>query len=484
MKIIMKKVFVLLGFLCSVAFMIQVKASSWYFLWEEDTTVVEVPLGGNLQNYIHIPKAMLYRDDVALKDAEIHYITTGDWLYLLTDVDTSKVGEYQVWYKAIENKYQPGQCNGYKTIVTFKVVDLERPVILECPEKITYLVGATKPDYKSKIIATDNSGAVTIRVDDTSVDYSLIGNYQVKVEVSDGAFIETKQIELEVTDPKGPVVTCLDENDHIVLDLNSKVSLASHFKAMDRKDGDVTSSIRYSPFSTTEEKTFPLSVSFQDSDGNITSVEVQIEIIDHNIPLIELFQTNLVLDYNEDYEEALTKNIKRAILGTVDITEDVMIDTGNLKKEVGNYTISYSYSKHDKQAYVSCTVHMLSSQGPVILVENVETPKGQKVSLQNYIQVVDASDAAINNKITFDDSGVDYTKEGVYPVLVSATNSSNLTTNETIYVTVIDPKTEKNGVSYSYIIPILFGVVILSAGVVIFLYFKKRRNCNHKENTI
>ncbi len=456
--------------------MIQVKASSWYFLWEEDTTVVEVPLGGNLQNYIHIPKAALYRDDVALKDAEIHYVTTGDWLYLLTDVDTSKVGEYQVWYKAIENKYQPGQCNGYKTIVTFKVVDLEKPVILECPEKLTYLVGATKPDYKSKIIATDNSGNVTVHIDDTAVDYSLVGTYQVKVEVSDGSFIETKQIELEVIDPKGPVVTCLDENNHIVLDLNSKASLLSHFKAVDQKDGDVTSSIQYPAFSTAEEKIFPLLVSFQDSDGNSASLEVQIEIIDHHIPTIELFQTNLVLEYDEDYEQALTQNIKRAILGSQDISAEVTIDTGNLKKEVGTYTISYSYSKQDKQAHVSCTVHMLSSQSPVILVENVETPKGQKVSLQNYIQVVDASDTGIKNKITYDDSGVDYTKEGVYPVLVSVTNSSNLTANETIYVTVFDDtKTEQRGVSYSYLIPIVFGVAVLLVGVGFFLYFRKKK---------
>lgn len=473
---IMKKIFILLGFLCSIAFMIQVKASSWYFLWEEDTTIVEVPLGGNLQNYIHIPKATLYRDDVALKDAEIHYVTTGDWLYLLTDVDTSKVGEYQVWYKAIENKYQPGQCKGYKTIVTFKVVDLEKPVLLECPERLTYLVGATKSDYKSKIIAKDNSGAVSIYVDDTAVDYSLVGNYQVKVEVSDGSFIETKQIELEVIDPKGPVVTCLAENNHIVLDLNSKASLLSHFKAVDQKDGDVTSSIHYPAFSTAEENTFPLMVSFQDSDGNSTSLEVEIEIIDHNIPMIELFQTNLILEYDEDYEQALTQNIKRAILGSQDITADVTIDTGNLKKEVGSYTISYSFSQHDKQAYVSCTVHMLSSQSPVILVENVETPKGQKVSLQNYIQVVDASDAGIKNKITYDDSGVDYTKEGVYPVLVSVTNSSNLTTNETIYITVFDDtKTEQKGVPYSYLIPIVFGIVALLAGIGFFLYFRKKK---------
>ncbi len=472
----MKKLIALTIFLCSVIFMTQVRASSWYFLWDEATTMVEVPLGGNLQNYIHIPKATLYRDDVLLKDAEIHYVTTGDWLYLLTDVDTSKVGEYQVWYKAIENKYQPGQCNGYKTIVTFKVVDLEKPVLLECPEKLTYLIGATKPDYKSKIIAKDNSGAVTVNVDDSAVDYSLVGNYQVNVEVSDGSFIESKQIELEVIDPKGPVITCLDENNHIILDLNSTVSLLSHFKAVDQKDGDVTSSIRYPEFSTTEEKSFPLLVSFQDSDGNISSLEVQIEIRDHNIPIIELFQTNLVLEYDEDYDQALIKNIKRAILGALDITADVTIDTGNLKKEVGTYTILYSYSQHDKQAHVSCTVHMLSSQSPVILVENIEIPKGQKVSLQNYIQVVDASDAAIKNKITFDDSSVDYTKEGVYPVLVSATNSSNLTTNETIYVTVLeDSKTEKNGVSYSYLIPILLGVAVLLVGGGVFLYVRKKK---------
>ena len=96
-------------------------AASWHFEWEQ--TYIEVPLYANIDLYVTIPFARLYKDNHLLEDAEITYQRTGDWLYLLSDVDTTKIGTYQVWYKAYEKKYLPGQCQGYKTLVTFQVTD-------------------------------------------------------------------------------------------------------------------------------------------------------------------------------------------------------------------------------------------------------------------------------------------------------------------------------------------------------------------------
>ena len=142
----MKKLLCLLIFLPLLS-SIKANASNWKFIWDDTTTTIEIPLGDNLQSYIFTPKATLYRDGIPLEDAEIHYVRTGDWLYLLTDVDTHKEGEYFVWYKATEQKYKPGQCQGYKVLITFKVVDQTKPVILECPSEVTYWIGTPIPDY-------------------------------------------------------------------------------------------------------------------------------------------------------------------------------------------------------------------------------------------------------------------------------------------------------------------------------------------------
>lgn len=458
---------------------VQVDAATYQFRWEEGTTYVEVPLGSNIQNYIHIPKANLYKDGVVLSDAEIDYITTGDWLYLLTDVDTTKVGQYQVWYKAVEQKYKPGQCTGYKALVTFDVIDMEKPIFMDYPSMITYSIGSSKPNYESRVWIEDNSGSYDLKIDDSMVEYDRPGTYIVIYKVTDGRNVTTLEVPLQVIDSDGPIITFLGENDHLILSKNSTPSLKDYFKAIDKIDGDVTSSIHYEPFSTEEEKSFPLTVTFYDLNHNETSVVIQIDIIDDSVPLIELYQTNLILDWKDNLEECFKKNIKRALLGKQDISLDISIDVGSLVREVGTYTITYQYQKNGKECTSVCEVTLLSTQAPVILVENITTEPGKRCNIGDYIQVKDESDPQILNMLQYDDSSVDYTKEGTYSVLVTATNSSGLTTSETLYVTVVSPKSSERGnLPYTILFPmlILFGLLIVGCGIYLILKKKKLKS--------
>lgn len=459
-------------------------AASWYFLWDETTTTVEIPLGANLQNYIHQPKANLYKDGVLLADANISYVTTGDWLYLLTDVDTSRVGDYQVWYKAVEKKYQPGQCQGYKTLVTFRVIDSEKPVFLKCPEEVTHYIGAELPLYEQMVLVKDNSGSVSLVIDDHAVQYEQAGQYPVTIEANDGYNVESRVIMVNVLDSVGPVITFLGENNTILVAQNEIPDLRPYFKAVDNIDGDVTSTIKYQTFDTTEERSFPLQVSFEDTQHNVSSIGITIEIRDNSVPVIELFEDSLILDYQEDVQQAVTANIKRALLGTENIASIVTVDWGQFRQEVGTYHIQYSYQHKGKNYSVPCELHLLSSNRPVILVQHAETIIGQKIQIKDYISVVDASDASISNHIEYDDSGVDYTKAGVYPVSIQVTNSSNLTAYETLYVTVKENNSPTGGISLVVWIPILMVLGILLLGGGIFIWLKKRRNCNHDKNTI
>lgn len=473
----MKKGFIVLFLgICMLCIRLSVHAASWQFIWDESTTTVEVPLGGNLQNYIHIPKATLCKDGNVLSDASINYITTGDWLYLLTDVDTSRVGDYQVWYKAVEKKYKPGQCMGYKTLVTFKVVDLEKPIFLKCPEKIQHYIGATKPSYEQKILVQDNSGTVQLIIDDSAVQYDRVGEYIVYVDASDGYNSTTKEIYVEVKDSIGPVITFLGENNTIVLSKNEKPNLISYFKAIDAIDGDVTSSIDYLPFKTTEEGSFPLQISFHDYQDNFSNIEIMIEIRDESIPVIDLFEETLILDYRDDFQKCLMSNIKRAYLGSEDIKAFIQINSEQLKKEVGVYQISYQYQMNGKNAEKFCDVHVLSTAKPIILIQNIQTEIGNKVDIKNYIQVEDASDKLISNRIEYDESAVDYTKPGVYPVTVCATNTSNLTSYETLYVTVLEKKQQGEGSTWILWLPvfIILGISLTAGGIFFWIWKKKK----------
>lgn len=479
----MKKLFIFIFiFIC---FSIKAYASNWKFIWDEASTTIEIPLGDNLQNYIFQPKASLYRDGVLLEDAEIHYVRTGDWLYLLTDVDTHKEGEYYVWYKAFENKYQPGQCQGYKALITFKVVDQAKPVIQEYPTEVTYWIGTPIPDYKTQIIASDNSGFCEIDVDLSLVNFEIPGDYEAIIRAKDKHFITEQEFLVHVKDPIGPVITFLGENNKIMLTKGEQASLISYFKAIDKVDGDVTDTISYPIFSTDKEQSFELEVTFSDKNQNCASIKVWIEIIDRDEIMIELYKSILILDYTKDLKQEIRDNIKSATIGVENIKNDISIEYGKLENQVGNYSIIYFYQRQDKRCEVICEVKLLASQPPVLLVENVQTKKNEKVDILNYIQVQDPSDAEIKRKIEYDDSLVDYTKTGVYPVRVSVTNSSNLSSTETLLITVYEDSTSNlENVPPWFYLGIIFIVLVGIGGIVIFLYFRKKRNCNKEQNQL
>ena len=128
---------------------------------------------------------------------------------------------------------------------------------------------------------------------------------------------------------------------------------------------------------------------------------------------------------------------------------------------------------------------MLASQAPVLLVENITTKLNEKVNILSYIIAQDSSDEEIDRKVEYDDSLVDYTKPGVYPVRISVTNSSGLSTSETLLVTVFeDTQSKWEQVQPIYYLPIILGSLGIIGGIVLFLYIKKKRNCKAEENQL
>lgn len=451
---------------------INTHASSWKFVWDESTTTIEVKLFDNIRNYTDKPKAKLYRDNQLVSDADIHYITEGDWLYLLSDVDTTKEGIYQVWYKAIDTKYRPGQCPGYKCLINFKVVDVTAPVISYCPIEWPYKIGSEKPDYSSLVKASDDSGSFEVTYNDSAVDYLHPGTYPVNIYVSDKNNTTEATIMLIVEDNEGPVIQFLGENKTITLNKNDKISLISYFKAIDSLDGDVTHTISYLPFSTSVVDDFYLNVSFNDLQGNVSGIEIRIIIIDEDMPIINLYQEVLVLEYEIDFDVySFLDNVKSATFGDEDIKSEITVDVKNLQNKVGIYYISYSFSRDEKSIVVDCQVSLLSYQKPIIEASNIEMYLGENIVLSDYISVLDPSDMEIEDSLEIDDTQVVYDVAGKYPITIVATNSSGLSTTQTIFLTV----RAKGTTTIDYKIWIISGGLLLLVSYGGYRFYKKKK---------
>ena len=423
---------------------LKVKADSYMFIWEEGTTYIEVPLNANILDYINKPKAKLYRNDDLLSDANIVYNPNGDWLYLLTDVDTSIVGDYMVWYKLSESNYKPGQCKGYKTLITFHVVDKEAPKIIDMPVSITYRIGNPKPNYLDWVTVIDNSGNCSVKVNDDNVDYKKVGSYYASLLVTDGFNPIKEEILVNVIDEQGPRITYLGDSKGIIIPLDEEAFISDYFRAIDDVDGDVTYTISHDYIDTSVEGKFNLTVSFSDLQGNVSSFDVVIQVIDESVPTIVLQQESLLLDYETDFSSYDFKNnIYSAYDGKKDITDLIEIDISSLLNEVGVYSIYYKYYDKGVLYCVTCKVHLLSNKTPVISTQDVEIIEGQLPDYSDYIDVSDPSDITILESTQIDDSKVNYGICGTYPVYVTVTNSSGLSATETLFVTVVEEKEEE-----------------------------------------
>ena len=135
-------------------------SASWKYVWFN--TVVEIPIGDSVENYKDKPYAILYKNNVALTDTNITYSKDGDWLYYLKNVNTQKLGEYKVWYKAYDSVHIPGTCVDYKCLITFVVKDNIKPEV-EVINDTLYLPIDSSYEFRDNIIAKDNYGIKDIK---------------------------------------------------------------------------------------------------------------------------------------------------------------------------------------------------------------------------------------------------------------------------------------------------------------------------------
>ena len=268
-----------------------------------------------------------------------------------SDVDTSKTGEYTVYYTA-----EDGAGNKTEISRTVVVVDTRKPVItmngsdevsVECKEDYSD-AGATADD------CCDGDLTERIATDESSVDTDVPGTYTVTYDVSDdsanAADTVTRTVIVEDTIP--PEITLRGES-------SMTVECGDEFEdpgatAYDDCDGDVTDCGGTGEgVDTTCTGAYTIVYNATDSSGNIAdTVTRTVTVADTEPPVISMNgESSVIVECKETYVDAgatamdmcegdLTNSIvtvnpvDSAIPGTYYVTYNVSDSSGNVAIEV------------------------------------------------------------------------------------------------------------------------------------------------------
>ena len=465
-----------------IMFTVNVSAATWKYVW--DNTSITIPVGESFDKYKDIPKAVLYKNGSIVQDANITYNTEGDWLFYSKNVNTTKTGVYQVWYKAFDNVYIPGTCTGYKCLVSFYVKDLEKPSLEIINDEI-YVKRGGSLDYSSNISYSDNYSK-ELKVDFmTNTNFDIAGTYQVNVKVEDeGGNYNTGIFKVIVYDESIPEIICL--NDDINIPLNETFSIKEYFKASDIYDGDLTDKIELPTIDNSKLGDFNYLATVKNSNGKSAQVSFNVHVIDNKEPVLKLSTHSIVLDYKTDFNNYNFKSYIDKIEDNQEIDYDNLSIKHDLVNKVGKYIITYEYNDGFYTVSDSIDVSLVSYTSPKIDVEDVYLPIDSNIDLCDYITIDDDSDSKIYDSLVIDDSNVSYEKEGTYYAKAFCMNSSGLSTEKRIKIVITsDTKYTELNNGYSKTSIVLFCMVI---GLIIFnityIFISRKNKISKDKNDI
>ena len=448
------------------------------FRYEWFNTNVYINIGESANDYRNVPKAVLYKNNVALEGDNITYDTNGDWMYYFKNINTNVVGTYYVWYKAFDSKYIPGTCTNYKCLISFNVVDNVKPKVEVIKDKIDVKRGSSF-NYENNINYKDNySKECEVKVI-TGADFSTIGTYDVLLSVTDEYNNVTKaSYVINVYDDSKPSIVFNGNSNTLAVDLDSEIEINQYFEAFDPYDGNISNKIIYPPINASELGKYEYTVSVTNSSNMTEYYTIYINVVDNIEPKLSLLEKDIILNYNIDIDDySFYDNV--VVEDNTPINYDNLSITHNIINKVGVYDIWYTYTDGKYTVSDSARVSLVSFTAPTIeIVDNIEIKKNTNIDLYSYVIVTDESDPNILSSLTIYDSSVNYNKKGSYVANVFCMNSSGLSSNKKMIVNVVGVKKTKNTALIVVTIN-LIAVWLLLIGLVLgFIIYKKRKRNN------
>jgi len=481
----MKKLLALLIVpLCFLGLIKKAKADSSEYEIRYDFTSLDMPVGGNVYDYL--PECYVYNVYGDYEETRENMVYSYDYQGIkVSNINTRIAGNYFIYMSCYNTDYE---CPSYLQRINIHIYDDEAPTI--SMNDIISISYDSEFNLSNYLTYTDN--AVTECSVVLEGNYKKkVGEYRLNVVVCDASNnYSEKSFTLAVYDRIKPTII---SDDVIVIDYGSEFNPTDYIKAIDGYDGLIDFSV--SDYDLNELGFKDITITAIDSSENTETKNIRLNVVDRVKPIIELKSHEL----NEEEDYDLASNI----ISVSDNFDE--LDINNIlieKKKVGTqrYLVNYSINDNSgnytiEEVYINYTY----KNKPIIEAINLDDLKEEFDPLY-YVNCYDVEDGNLNDKVMV--IYLDYDeKYGIYEVYDS---DGNFTRERIDYVDRVDlekynekekivfPTVEEENIennnttptktvneyksnNYNFVYYIVLGLFIL--GILIFIivkHFKKK----------
>jgi len=330
-------------------------------------TEIIVQLGDNIEQYLMIPEAVLYIDDVLIENPLVFYERDGVERTFKSTINTNIVRNYILKYRVTFSAYYVSSVQP----ITFKIVDEEPPIIDQLPVFLLP-VGQKLPLLSEGLLYHDNYDSIlniSVSMDSSSVVLTKTGIYPIIYQIRDGSGNLTEEIStLTIYDHLPPEITVKKE---IQIPYGASLSWRDFFTVKDNYDlvPDVSIDDQFVDYQHLG--VYPFLITATDSSGLYTVLFQEVTITDLDPPSMVLKSMPAPISVGSDVLDidflsfiiSISDNYNQLDVSNVTFYHDIEINV------VGTYRIYYSIADHSGNLTEEELIIKVSDQtAPVITI--------------------------------------------------------------------------------------------------------------------
>ncbi len=389
-----------------------------YFIYEKGT------VKPNYLDYIKAKDSCGNYIDVHIEDKYVNY-----------DIE----GEYKVY------SYAKGKVD-YVDVYVYENI----PLLEGCVDRFVE-INSDPPDYLNGVTATDifkeegeNDLTANITVDDSKVNYALVGSYDLIYSVKDSRNNETVVVvKVHVKDETKPVIT---NAKSLTLPVHTNLETIDFWKDItvtDNSNREITKEIDKTGLNINVVGNYRITYKATDESGNTAQATVDVYVVDEIAPEIKnVIDLKILLNSVISKATFLNNIVVSDNYDTNISTEHLVVDYNLVKVNTpGIYQIFYFISDSSgNYTTKKALVTVYDEDIPQINnLQNIRVSVGTtSIDYLKNITATDLTDGDITNKLIIYDDNVNLDKVGEYKVHYLIIDSSGNEKIETITVTVYD----------------------------------------------